>query len=105
MPDELHDDSSLKAAPTNVGLKSLTLASSSRESVQLDDGCSQWLQALDRLLPGVLVHNAPMVSGVFALCACSGCYFLDNNDIIFYLYFQASIQERNICYICYDSCV
>lgn len=68
MPDELHDDSSLKSGPIHVGLKSLTRSSNSRESVRIDDGRSQWLQALDRLLPGVLVHNAPMVSGVFVPC-------------------------------------
>ncbi|KAG0593233.1 hypothetical protein M758_1G307300 [Ceratodon purpureus] len=68
VPDELHDDSSLKASAVIVGLKSLTLASNSRESVQLDDGCLQWLQALDRLLPGVLVHSAPMVRGAALTC-------------------------------------
>jgi hypothetical protein len=83
VPDEVHDDSSLKAAPTYVGLKSLTLSSNSRESVQTDDGCSQWLQALDRLLPGVLVHNAPMVRVVFTLCAFFECYFLEYNDMSF----------------------
>lgn len=71
VPDELHDSSSLKAAPTHVGSKSLTSSSNSMESVHIDDGCLQWLQALDRLLPGVLVHNAPMVSG----CLWLACLF------------------------------
>jgi len=63
VPDELHDSSSLKSAPTHVGSKSFTSSSNRTEFVRIDDGCSQWLQALDRLLPGALVHNAPMVSG------------------------------------------
>ena len=31
-------------------------------SNQSEDGCSQWLLALEQLLPGVLLHRSPMVS-------------------------------------------
>lgn len=63
MPDESNDDSLLKAAPMHLGPKSLFAPSSSMESVRTDDGCPQWLQALDRLLPAALIHSAPMVIG------------------------------------------
>lgn len=61
VPEELQDSIPLKAAPTDVGSKSFSSSSSSIVPLRKDDGCPQWLQALDRLLPGVLVHNAPMV--------------------------------------------
>lgn len=34
----------------------------SPRSDQSEDGCSQWLLALEHLLPGVLLHRSPMVS-------------------------------------------
>uniref|UniRef100_A0A7I4FN34 DUF4042 domain-containing protein n=1 Tax=Physcomitrium patens TaxID=3218 RepID=A0A7I4FN34_PHYPA len=68
VPDESNDDSLLKAAPMHLGPKSLFAPSSSMESVRADDGCPQWLQALDRLLPAALIHSAPMVRGAALTC-------------------------------------
>ena len=54
-------------------------------SDQSEDGCSQWLLALEQLLPGVLLHRSPMVSLHFFFC-----FFL------FFLFFPETNKARFI---------